>query len=215
MQLPLLFHKGSALIRGDSRVACNCVALALVSAMKGDYCWIEVRDPDSLPEAGEPSQAGAIPPDRLTLVRPESLRPTTEPADLPLWAAVRDDPASNELARLTDFLKLPQIVQEALHRRPKQPFTTMVVANGDRIAEFYADVDPMLIRAFFNLFRKLGVAVIATSTHIGPVDSTLFDIILRVEQGASRIKIEKGGPPELEGTEIPVGRHKLAGLIGS
>ncbi|HKS59704.1 MAG TPA: hypothetical protein VJS68_02875 [Thermoplasmata archaeon] len=174
-----------------------------IAGQRSDYCWIEVRDPEESPSPLEPSESGEIPADRLTLVQPETLRPRLDSVSMPLWAAVADDPAGNELAQLTDFLKLPQLIQEALHRRPQHPFEMMVVANADRIEQFYA-VDPMLIRAFFNLFRKLEVSVLVTSPPTERVDSTLFDLLLRIVEDPLRIRVEKGEAPWSSGAEIPI-----------
>jgi hypothetical protein len=203
MELPLSLRNGAALVRGSTRADCNRVALTLAEGLGDNYCWIEVRDPDDPPSELDPSATGEIPPDRITFVRKETLRPSQPEETLALWAAVREDPLSEELSQVTGFLRLPQLVQEALNRRPRRPFNTLVIANADRIEEFYA-VDPLLIRAFFNLFRSLKLGFIATSTRAEKVESGLFDFLLRVSEDSTQFEVEKGDEAWPEGTVVPL-----------
>lgn len=124
---------------GDSRAVINRVLYAMVRSNDSSPFWLDIRDPADPPREPGPVELGWIPRDRLFVVgEPSEVRPQNAVANLALSAFVREDEPPQVLAHLSDFLRLPPILQEIVSR-PEHAETSHAVAisNTDRVRRDY------------------------------------------------------------------------------
>jgi hypothetical protein len=124
---------------GDSRPVLNRVLYAMVRSNDPSPFWLDIRDPTDPPTEPGPVELGWIPHDRLFVVgEPSEARPQNAVGNLALTAFVRDDEPPQVLARLSDFLRLPPIVQEIVSRIDRVDASHAVaIANTDRVRQDY------------------------------------------------------------------------------
>lgn len=172
-------------ISGESRVGVNRAAWELASRVNASYIWLEVGTPEDSVDPDDPVLEGIVPPAQLyRTVPPADLRPDAAVANLALWSVIRSDEPTEVVDTLTDFLRLPSIVQEAIGTAPRngQP-GVCVFANGDRVAKNWPD-DPSETRRLFDVWRREGVSLVVT--FVGPLrrDRLESDYVFRCRSAA-------------------------------
>jgi hypothetical protein len=126
-------------IWGDSRAVLNRVLFAMVRANDSSPFWLDIRGPEDVDSEPGPVELGWIPANRLFVTgEPAEARPQNAVGNLALTAFVRDDEPPQVLARLSDFLRLPPIVQEIVSRIDRvERSHAVAIANTDRVRRDY------------------------------------------------------------------------------
>ncbi|HZY71060.1 MAG TPA: hypothetical protein VFF67_08820 [Thermoplasmata archaeon] len=163
----LLVTPRSVFISGDSRVGVNRVAWELAQRVNPSYFWLEVGTAEDSVDPDDPVVEGVVPPAQLyRTIPPSDLNPDVAVANLAMWSVIRSDEPAEVIHTLTDFLRLPPIVQEAIGSAPRNGMPGMCVfANGDRVAKQWPD-DPSESRRLFEVWTRERVTL--ACTFVGP-----------------------------------------------
>jgi len=137
-------------IYGTSRPLVQWLAQAMAAAYEPNPVWVDFRDADVGPDPSGPVALGAVPEDRLYVVTRSEAKPGPAVTDRTLWTVIRSDEPKDTIAELTYFLRLPPRAQEIVSRAGgKAPRLALVVANSDRVRDFYPRYG-QLIRALID-----------------------------------------------------------------
>lgn len=177
------FSSGShgAFLYGPSRSVLLRVAYAFARANDSHPYWVDVRDPDDQLEAKGPVELGWVPDDHLFVLSRTEAKPQDAVSNLALWTVVRSDESSFVIAGLTDFLRLPATVQEALSRYGQESFRPVfVVANTDRVRNFYP-TNETGVRAILESMLHSGVIPIFAAVGPPGPGRMAFDCVFEVD----------------------------------
>ena len=165
---------------GASRTVLLRVAFALARANDSRPYWVDVRDPNEYLDPPGPVEMGWIPDDHLFVVSRSEAKPQDAVSNLALWTVVRSDEPRSVIGGLTDFLRLPPSIQEALSRYGRESFRPVfVVANTDRVREYYPR-NVTGVRAIIEAMIRGGVIpVFASLSPPGP-GRLAFDLVFEV-----------------------------------
>lgn len=123
---------------GPSRTVLLRVAYALARANDAQPYWVDVRDPNDYLDPPGPVELGWIPDDHLFVVSRSEAKPQDAVSNLALWTVVRSDEPRSVIGGLTDFLRLPPQLQDAVSQYGRESYRPVfVVANTDRVREYY------------------------------------------------------------------------------
>jgi len=186
-------------VGGASRPVVNGVAFALAELIDLTPFWLDVRDANHTAEGSDPGNTGWIPPDRLFVSEGgEGLQASTLASSPALWTIVRSDEPASVLTHLTNFLRLPELIQEILSAAaanggPK----AVVVANSDRFAHLFPRTAEGLQR-FLGTLTASELSIVAG--HTGRVGGARFgfDVVFSLDSHSpekwmeSTITCEKG-----------------------
>ena len=157
-------------VGGTSRPVVNGVAFALAEMIDLTPFWLDVRDGKGSFDGPDPASTGWIPPDRLFVSEGgRGLEPEAPGTEQALWTIVRSDEPGSVLSHLTDFLRLPELIQEILSatgtdRDPK----ALVTANSDRVAHLFPRTAEGLQR-FLRTLAASSLSIVAAHTGtVGP-----------------------------------------------
>lgn len=212
-------------VYGDCRPVVNGVAFAMADMLDLAPFWLEVRDG----KGGDESNAatvGWIPSDRFFISQEGSgLEPNHGIANLALWTIVRSDEPAEELAKLTDFLRLPTLLQEMIGRwTPDSSPRAVVVANAERIKHLFPR-EPGELRRLLSTILEHSASLVVTHTGqpgdgrfgfnaVFRVHATSFESwnegTLECEKGRARGPFSIGRPRRL--ADIPSVARILSGL---
>jgi hypothetical protein len=165
---------------GTSRTVLLRVAYALARANDPHPYWVAVRDPDDRLDAPGPLELGWIPDDHLFVLSRTEAKPQDAVSNLALWTVVRSDEPDSVIADLTDFLRLPPAVQEALSRYGQENYRPVfVVANTDRVRDYYPTTEAG-VRAIVESMLHSGVIPIFTAVGPPGPGRMAFDCVFEV-----------------------------------
>jgi len=216
----------SIYVYGDCRPVVNGVAFAMADMLDLAPLWLEVRDPQDGHEEPTVVSAGWIAPDRLFLSDSGSgLEPNDAVANLALWNVVRSDEPSEVLADLTDFLRLPLLIQEVIgHTTTESSPRAIVVANVERVQHLFPQ-EPGSLRRFLRSILNRSVSLVVAHTGSPVEQRSAFNAVFRVhastlaawnvgslecERGLMRGPYSVGRPRRL--SHIPSVARVLTGL---
>lgn len=168
-------------VLSTSRLASNIVALGLARRVNPRFLWLEVRGTSGLAEIDGGLLPSLIPSGQLFVTeRAEELRPDPGVANMALWSMVSSQESPEVLARLRDFLLLPQPLQRLLSAvEPSARPGVVVVSNSDRIPGFCPE-DAEEARSMLDAFRNGGATLICTTKGVEPSPAP-FDHVFRVD----------------------------------
>ena len=167
-------------IYGPSRTVVLRVAYAFARANDSNPYWVDIRDPNDYLDPPGPVESGWIPDDHLFVVSRSEAKPQDAVSNLALWTVVRSDEPRSVIGGLTDFLRLPPPIQEALSRYGQESYRPVfVVANSDRVRENYPrNVEG--VRAVVEAMIRGGVTpIFAALSPPGP-GRFAFDLVFEV-----------------------------------
>jgi hypothetical protein len=169
----------AVLVWGDSRAIINRVIFSMVRSLDPTPLWLEVTDPGEDPE---PRRLGWIPPDRLYVSeRREDLEPARAMGNLALWGIVRSDEPATLLARLTDFVRLPPLVQEVLGgSTPTNRPRALAVGNAGRVAQLFRE-RPEELQWLVTYLRESSLSLVAGGVQPPGTARGVFDCEFHVE----------------------------------
>ncbi|MGA7846363.1 MAG: hypothetical protein WCB18_04645 [Thermoplasmata archaeon] len=167
------------LVWGASRPIVNRVVFSMVRSLDAMPLWLEVSERGEKPE---PLREGWVPPERLFVSeRPEDLEPARAAGNLALWGVVRSDEPATLLARLTDFVRLPPLVQEVLGgATPTSRLRALAVGNADRVAPLFRE-RPEELQWLVNYLRESSLCLIVGGTIAPGAGRGSFDSEFHVE----------------------------------
>jgi hypothetical protein len=166
---------------GSSRPVLLRVAYALARANDAHPYWVTVRDPDDKLEAPGPLELGWIPDDHLFVLSRNEAKPQDAVSNLALWTVVRSDEPDSVIGDLTDFLRLPSAVQDALSRYGQDSFRPVfVVANTDRVRNYYPTTEAG-VRGIVESMLHSGVIPIFTAVGPPGPGRMAFDCVFEVD----------------------------------
>lgn len=166
---------------GASRTVLLRVAYAFARENDSHPFWVDVRDPNDYLDPPGPVELGWIPDDQLFVVSRSEAKPQDAVSNLALWTVVRSDEPRSVLGGLTDFLRLPPSIQEAISRYGRESYRPVfVVANTDRVREYYPrNVEG--VRAIIEAMVRGGVIpIFAAQGPPGP-GRLAFDLVFEVD----------------------------------
>ena len=160
------------------------VLYGLVQANDPAFYWVDIRETGGAPDIEGPVELGWIEEDHLYVARqPEDFRPQDALGNLALWTIVRSDEPESTLTRLSDFLRLPDLIQEFISRlAPHEGPRVMAIANTDRVRGFYP-TDPHGVRAVLDGFLEGGVLPFMAARAPPGAGRTAFDFVFEVRVG--------------------------------
>jgi hypothetical protein len=189
---------------GNRRIAVNRAAFELAPRINPRFGWFELRKPEDPVDPDDPAVDGRIP-DALLFrtVQPDDFQPDNATANLAMWSVIRADEPKAVLHPIMDFLRLPQLLQEAIgNASPEGRPAVFVVSNADRVVQYYPE-DLTATRAVLDVFARERVAVMITLCDVVRADRFAYDFVfeVRAEPGAdwreATIRCEKDPTGEL------------------
>ena len=204
----------SVILIGSDRPLLNWTAFAFASLHDEHFVWTDIRLDGEGEADGDPVTRGVVPESRHRVVYPYRLTAGDGAPPRALHSLLRADESSEELERLTGFLRLPAESQEYLATDPRQQGGTLVVSNVQRLAALYA---PETVGPMVRAIESTGRTLVATFADEPPEARTAFGAVLHLvaESPAAwrdaRLRVEKapGGSSLRPGAE-----YRLAELDG-
>ncbi|HZY91421.1 MAG TPA: hypothetical protein VFG07_01400 [Thermoplasmata archaeon] len=188
-------------VSGGSRSVVNMLGLGIAQTLAERFIWLEIRDPLEPISPVDLRTLARIPKElRFIAQRPEDLRPDDADANLALWTVLPDEERHGP-PPFADALRLPVFLRQILDRliRSDRP-VLLVVANTDRVAEFYP-ARRHSSEEWLRLLREQNLSLIATWTGAARPDWTVFETAFRVEPptenvgGEGTVVVEQFSPP--------------------
>lgn len=200
-------------VTGTPRPAVNRVVFAMSRSLDPAPLWVEIVDDEQEPDA---VRQGWVPPERAFLSRrTDDLETSRAVANLALWGIVRSDEPSRLLTELTDFVRLPPLIQEVLGQSAEgSARRAIAVGNADRVQHLFRErIDDLrwLLTYLKGSMASLIVGITGRSGRQGSV----FDAEFRVEGAVEDPWTEATLTCEREGTSVgfPVGRRQRLSAI--
>ena len=201
----------SVILIGDDRPLLGWVAYALAFRQDPDFRWVELRTKGEVLNDSDPVVRGAIPPDRLKIVRPSEFSPDHATANLGVSGVIRGDELPENVQILLDFLRLPQRTQVALSGDASRAGSmTYVLSNAHRLGSLYPaeSVGPLL-----RAIQATGATTIMTFADAPNNGRLAFDVVVHLRGHVSEdwkqvtLKVEKGrsSGPLPPGSELRLG----------
>jgi len=177
----------------------HVMAAAIARFIDPTFRWITIREAPTTRSEEERLVARLVPPERiLEPVATTDLARTPRVARSTFDALIRPEGAGADRYAVDQLLLLPERLQRLVEENDISSVPrTLVVANTNRVREFYP-TDPERLRAFTQLFPRVGLSVITTSLPPPYKGRYGFDIVLRVdvakasEWREANLVVEKG-----------------------
>lgn len=184
-------NPATVFVGGSSRPVVNSVAFALAEIIDLTPFWLDVRDPKGPAEGPDPGNSGWIPPDRLFVSEGSRGFQPPVPGQVPhLWTIVKADEPTTVLTQLTDFLRLPEVIQEILSATSSLDGPrAVVVAGSDRVAHLFPKTAEGLQR-FLGTMAVTSMNIVAAHTGRTGPGRFGFGTVFRVNAEASQNWLE-------------------------
>lgn len=202
---------------GKSRAVLLRVAYGMARASDPHPYWVDVRDPEDQLEAKGPVELGWIPDDHLFVLSRMEAKPQDAVSNMALWTVVRSDEPQSVIAGLTDFLRLPPAVQEALSSYAQENFRPVfVVTNTDRVRNYYPRNETG-VRAVLESMLQAGVNPIFTAVGPPGPGRMAFDYVFEVsapdlshwKEGSLHCEHSFEGAPIRQGENVALASQPL------
>ena len=177
--IPELTHRPtSVFLHGSNRALLNWVMFVMLASSDPGYFWTDVRLPEEVLDPLDPLARGVVPPNQLSVILPEDLRPSPVPGDAMTSMLDRDE-TSDSLRRVAGFLRLPAHTQELISRKAQVGRVTVFgLSNAHRTAALYRGD---AVRTTIRAIHESGVSLIMTWGDALPGGSRVFDFVVEVE----------------------------------
>lgn len=167
---------------GPERWANNLALYALAREVNPEFVWLDVRDPDSIPEPSEPVARGWVAEDRIHVAPdPAAMRPGEALLSESVWRVILPDEATGPVRRLGGLMRLSRVSREALGAASSgRPPAVVALSNSDKVTALYPS-PPEEFQPFLQLLFDQSVSLMVA--HTGPPGQNIdaFDVVLRVE----------------------------------
>lgn len=203
LDLPEVWSRGpvTIFVHGESRALVNLVMYGLIEWTTPDYSWIDVRIRNRSPTGLDPVALGAIPSGRIVVVdRLDEMAPDPIRGNA-VWSVIRSDEPPDSMRSLSDFVRLPRPVQQALAltgggTRPG----AVALSNAHRLVALY---DGTTVPDTLRTVVALGASLFVSFADEAPDSRYAFDFVLKVDGASpevwseSELIVEKStGPAE-------------------
>jgi hypothetical protein len=173
----------SLLVYGESRPLVNLLLYALADEVNPGLHWLDVQDPSAPPSEWDPCRMGWVGAGHAwTTDATETLQPDRTRATAAIFELVRSDEPPATLARLADFLRLPDPMQRILGEMPSDGGNHLLaVANADRIAGSFPE--PVLA-PILDAFEWVRCSLFVGFTGSLPPTVSRFTHVVRIQGGS-------------------------------
>ncbi len=173
----------SALIHGADRSMVNLLLYALAAEADPRLHWLDVRSDGELPSDWDPVRMGWLDARHAWSTDPErDLVPDHARANAAIFELVRSDEPPATLARLVDFLRLPDTMQRIVgEMSPAGGAHLLAVANADRIAGSFPDA---VLAPILDAFEWARCSLFVGFTGRDPPGVSRFTHVVRIEGGS-------------------------------
>jgi hypothetical protein len=180
LDLPLALSRRptTVFLHGPSRDLVDLVTYGLVAWVGTEFSWIDIRLGESPSSATDPVRLGYIPRDRLIVVSHlDEMAPSHVSRD-GVRSIIRSDEPLDAMEELSEFVRLPRAVQQALAKTaPGSRPGIMVLSNAQRLLPLYnASIVPEVLREV----TELGTSIFVSFADEPPLGRSVFDFVLRV-----------------------------------
>jgi len=179
--------------------AAHVLAFVIARHVDPEFRWISIREASGRPSDEESWVRRLMPADRiLDPLSDTEMGQGPRPPRAAFDALIRPEGAANERIALDHFFLLPPRLQRMLDESsPSSSPRTVVVANTNRVRDFYP-TDPDRLRAYTEVFPRSGFSMITTSIPPPYNGRYGFDVVLRMDVGLTQswseahLVVEKG-----------------------
>ena len=167
------------LVWGGPQPIVNRLIFSMARSLDPTPLWLEVSQRGEQPE---PLRLGWLPPEQVYVSeRPEDLETSRAVGNLALWGIVRSDEPATTLARLTDFVRLPPLVQQVLGGSTDDGrLRALAVGNADRMAHLFRE-RPEELQWLVDYLREASLCLIVGASGPPSAGRGTFDCEYRVE----------------------------------
>lgn len=198
---------------GAPRAVVNRVVFGMSRCLDPSPLWVELLEGDEEPDA---VRLGWVPRQRAFVShRIDDLETSRAVANMALWSIVRSDEPSRMLAELTDFVRLPPLIQEVLGETPgASARRAIAVGNADRVEHLFRDRSDDL-RWLLGYLKGSGASLVVGLSGTPGVNGQAFDAEFHVDGAATdawgegTLTCIRGG----SGAGFPVGARTRLGAI--
>jgi len=190
----------SVVIIGAERIPRDRLAAAIARALDPTFLWFELARPGDEVTPAERELFRQNEPDRFLEIDPDDFRLREDLGTLALWAAGRDEHASEPLREVAEFAILPDSIRLALlSRDPDGGRGAIVVANAER-ARGNFDGRPGSLRPYVEVLNRFGFTPIITAWEQFRENATDLEYILRIAPDSAApadglvVRCVRGGP---------------------
>jgi len=193
-------------LHGPCREVLHRVAYAFGAATHPTLYWVSICDEGRVPEIEDPIRLGWVSEDRHYVLSTPDARPQDAVANMALGTIVRSDEPESTLSEITDFIRLPGVIQDAVSRSgidPPRP--VLVVADSDRVRAYYpTDVEG--VRHVIDPFRRNQMLAIFTAVGAPGAGRMAFDFVFKVQ--AQSLATWKAGQLIVEKSPVGTAFHR-------
>ena len=177
----------------------HVLAFAIARFIDPSFRWISIRASPDAPSEEERWVRRLLPGNRVIdpLVGSELSKSRRVPRRT-FDALIRTEGAASERIALDHFFLLPERLQSILDETSASSTPrALVVSNTNRVREFYP-TDPERLRAYTDVFPRIGISMITTSIPPPYRGRYGFDVVLRIdvanaaEWRKAQLVVEKG-----------------------
>lgn len=177
---PASLPPSSYFLRGRDRLRLDQVAARIARYLDRGFVWLDFQDPARDEPTRAPALEGLLGAGHLRVIDdPVRVRGHDPAASGALWSMLRPDEDPTTVQRITDFLGLPEMLQDLLGAVGGEGSTrrAIVMANVERLAGVTA-LGPAYFRSMNRAFNRAGVTMIATEVGRGASERYGFDFEL-------------------------------------
>jgi hypothetical protein len=183
---------------GSPRAA-HLLAFVIAHHVDPGFRWVSVRESPTVPAGEEEWLHRLLPENRiLEPVSPADLGRARRVPRTTFDSMIRPEGAGAERIALDHFFLLPARIQRILDEPPTSTRPrVVVVSNTNWVRDFYP-TDPDRLRAYTDVFPRIGFSMITTSSPPPYKGRYGFDVVLRVdvakpsEWRKAQLVVEKG-----------------------
>jgi hypothetical protein len=176
----LFAHPTSVLVHGRTRPLVQLAVYALAEATTPQFQWVDIGVPGEDRGQWDPVQLGWVPEERLWRVEhAEALRPEGPADRSALFELIRSDEPPAMVARITEFLGLPETSQRILATGPPKGTPGVVaVPNAQKLLDsFSASQVPSILHAH----RTAGFSVVIGIGEPAGANESAFDFVFHLD----------------------------------
>lgn len=177
--LPTELPVSSYYLQGTDRVRLDQVALQVARHLDPEFIWLDVEEREELAEQRPVELEELLGTGHLRpIAAPGKVRGNDPAANHAFWSFIRPDEDDEVIARVTDYLRLPEVLQSLVaelgeSERPR----ALVLANIERLTTL-TDLGPSYFRSVNRALNRAGVTTIATEVGHGAATRYGFDFEL-------------------------------------
>ena len=166
-------------VSARDRVRLDQVAARIARYLDDRFIWLDLQDPHRPDERRVRELEYLLGPGHLRCVHDAGrVRGNDPAANHGLWSMIRPDEEDEVIERITDFVRLPELLQRLLEEVGTEPARrTVVLANVERLSSL-TSLGPSYFRSMNRALNRAGVTTIGTECGKGAAQRYGFDFEL-------------------------------------